>query len=121
MSTPFPPIEGGEIDFTILSHSADQAVWRQENLTIPPMFRPTFELKAKANKPKTNVNMTLKLVTPVISTVAGNTVSLNTRVGTFSYTSLQNVSDASNGVMLDQMIAALTVLKKNFVQGTINQ
>lgn len=117
----YPDIEADAIDFTILSHTSDTAVWRQENLTLPPMFRPTFELKAKANKLKTNVNMTLKLVTPVTSTVDGNVVSLNTRVGIFSYTSLQNVTDSTNGEAIDQMINALMVLKKNFVQGTINQ
>lgn len=114
-----PIIESGAIDLTEFSVSADRAVWRQENAAVPPMFRRTLNLVVKPNKTNTNVNVALKLVTPVISTVDGNIVSANSRVCTVSYTALQNVISADSGTDIDTMIAALTVLKDAIIDGRL--
>lgn len=114
-----PNIEAGEIDFTPFSVVGTTAIWRKEDTTLPPLYRPTIKLVVKPNSTGTNVNMTLKSVTPIVSTVNGVTVSTNSRVLTVSYTALQNVVDSSNGADIDAMIAALTALKQSLVQGRL--
>lgn len=113
-------IEAGAINFTPFSIVGDKAVWRKEDPALPPMFRPTLTLTARKNSTGTNVNVTLKSVTPIVSIVDGTSVSRNSRVATFSYTSLQNVVDETAGADIDAMIAALTALKSQFVNGRVD-
>lgn len=113
-------IETGGINFTPFSVIGEKAVWRKEDPNLPPMFRPTLTLSARKNSTGTNVNLTLKSVTPIISIVDGNTVSRNSRVATFTYTSLQNVVDVTEGADIDSMIIALQALKSKFVNGRVD-
>lgn len=112
-------IEAGAIDFTLLSGTKDRAEYRVEDPAIPPMFRRTLVITAKPNKAKTNVNVAFKLVTPVVLTVDGRAVSLDRRVVQGSYTSLQNVIDASNGQDVTDISTALVALKSFLVNGTL--
>ena len=113
-------IETGAINFTPFSVIGEKAVWRKEDTNLPPMFRPTLTLTARKNSTGTNVNVTLKSVTPIVSIVNGVSVSRNSRVATFSYTSLQNVVDETTGGDIAAMIAALTALKGQFVNGRVD-
>lgn len=119
MSLPLT-IEAGTLDFTLLSATKDRAEYRVEDTTIPPMFRRTLVLTAKPNAAGTNVNVAFKLVTPVVVTVNGIMQAPNRRVITGSFTSLQNVIDASEGKDILDMAAILTALKGNFVNGSLS-
>lgn len=112
-------IEAGTLDFTLLSATKDRAEYRVEDLTLPPMFRRTLVLTAKPNSSGTNVNVAFKLVTPVVSTENGIQVVKNRRVLSGSYTSLQNVLDASEGKDILDAAAVLTALKTHFVNGSL--
>ena len=113
-------IEAGATDFTLLSSDQNRAVYRVEDLTLPPMFRRTLTLTAKPNNAGTNVNVAFKLVTPVISTVNGVQTIGNRRVISGSYTSLQNVLDPTDGADITDMAATLLALKPNFVNGSFS-
>lgn len=111
-------IEIGAIDFALLQSTKESAFYRVEDLTIPPMYRRTLTLTAKPNSSGTNVNVAFKLVTPVVLTVNGELVAKNRRVFSGTFTSLQNVIDASEGKDVLDVAAALTALKGNFVNGS---
>lgn len=113
-------IEAGTLDFTLLSATKERAEYRVEDTSIPPMFRRTLVLTAKPNAAGTNVNVAFKLVTPVVVTVNGILQAPNRRVITGSFTSLQNVIDASEGKDILDMAAILTALKSNFVNGSLS-
>lgn len=121
MSLPLPrTIEAGTLDFTLLSATKNRAEYRVEDTTIPPMFRRTLVLTAKPNAAGTNVNVAFKLITPVVVTVNGVVQAQNRRVFTGSFTSLQNVIDASEGKDILDAAAALIALKGNFVNGSLS-
>lgn len=112
-------IEAGAIDWTLLSATKDRAEYRIEDTTIPPMFRRTLVLTAKPNAAGTNVNVAFKLITPIIVTENGVITAPNRRVISGTFTSLQNVLDASNGKDVEDAAAVLTALKPHFVNGSL--
>lgn len=112
-------IEIGTIDFTLISLVGNKAIYRAEDLTLAPIHRRTFVITATPNSTGTNVNVAYKLITPIVSIVNGVSVALNRRVFSGSYTSLQNVIDATNGKDIDDTVAALTALKPVFVDGSL--
>lgn len=110
-------IEAGTNDFVLFLEEPNKATWRKEDASVPPMFRPTLTLTGKINAQRTNVNMALKLVTPVMSTVNGVPVVSSTRVSEFKHTALQNLDPVLAVPDIDVMITALTALKQNIVDG----
>lgn len=110
-------IEAGTTDFSLFSEEANKTTWRQDLVGVAPMFRPTLALTSKLNAPKTNANVALKLSKPVIVTVNGLPVVRGTRISEFRHTALQNLDSAEAISDIDVMIAALTALKQNIVDG----
>ena len=100
------------------SGSNDPAVWRREDLTVPPMYRPTIMQAARPNKTGTNVNVMIKAVVPVVDTdAAGKKTSSNTVIAQATITSLQNIVGDHTGNAIDALIAALTQQKAAIVAG----
>lgn len=112
-------IEIGTLDFTLISLVGNKAIYRAEDTTLAPIHRRTFTVTATPNSVGTNVNVAFKLVTPVTSTVNGITTALNRRVFSGSYTSLQNVIDATDGKDVDDTVAAIAALKPVFLDGSL--
>lgn len=110
-------IEAGTNDFVLFLEEPNKTTWRQEDASVAPMYRPTLTLLGKLNAQRTNVNMALKLVTPVLSTVNGIDVVSATRVTEVRHTALQNLDSARAITDIDFMIVALTALKHNIVDG----
>lgn len=110
-------IEAGAIDFTLFNESDAKTIWRKEDTSVPPMFRPTIQLTGKLNSSRTNANMALKLVTPVIVTENGRVVPIAYRTSQFNHTALQSVDNTAAAADIDIMIAALTALKQNIIDG----
>lgn len=110
-------IEAGTTDFSLFSEETNKAIWRQDLVGVPPMYRPTLTLTSKLNAPKTNANVALKLSKPVIVTVDGLPVVRGTRVSEFRHTALQNLDSAAAASDIDVMIIALTALKQNIIDG----
>lgn len=110
-------IEAGTDDFVLFLEEPNKTTWRKEDTSVAPMFRSTLTLSGKLNAQRTNVNMALKLVTPVISTVNGVSVVSSTRVSEFKHTALQNLDSALAIPDIDVMITALTALKQNIING----
>lgn len=100
------------------SGSNDPAIWRREDLTVPPMYRPTITQTARSNKTGTNVNVSIKAVVPVVNTdAAGNKTSKNTVIAQATITSLQNIVGDHTGNAIEALIAALTQQKVAIVAG----
>lgn len=110
-------IEAGANDFVLYLEEPNKTTWRKEDPSVAPMFRPTLTLVGKLNAQRTNVNMALKLVTPVISTVNGVNVVSSTRVTEVRHTALQNLDSALAIPDIDFLIVALAALKLNIVNG----
>lgn len=110
-------IEAGTIDFSLFNEADGKTIWRQEDTSVPPMYRPTIQLTGKLNASRTNANMALKLVTPVVVTENGRVTPIAYRTSQFSHTALQSVDNTSASADIDIMIAALTALKQNIIDG----
>lgn len=120
MATP-NKITAGTKDFILFSSpssSDSPAVWRHEDATLAPMFRPTIKQTAKPNSAGTNINSRLAIRVPIVSTVNGTQVSTNNVGVNVEFTSLQNIaSDVELTLAADAAIASLTVLKANLIAG----
>lgn len=103
--------------FSAPTSNGDPAVWRLEDTTLAPMYRPTLRLQSKTNAKGTNVNMTLKASVPIVQSVDGVQVSLNTAVASASVTSLQNVTGDTVERAIDALIAGLTATREAIVAG----
>lgn len=111
----------GSKDFTLFSNPSSldsPAIWRHEDVTLAPMFRPTIKHTARPNSLGTNVNSKVVIDIPIVTTVSDQQTSTSKVRGTFDFTSLQNTaSDASLTLAIDASIAALTALKLNLIAG----
>ena len=105
------------VPFSLPTSNGDAAVWRVEDASIAPMFRPTLRLTSKANNLGTNVNMTLKASVPVVSTVDGTQVSKNTAIASATLTALQNVSTSEAADAIDALIKGLTAVRDAMIAG----
>lgn len=110
-------IEAGAIDFTLFNEADGKTIWRREDTSVPPMYRPTIQLSGKFNASRTNANMALKLVTPVTVTENGRVVPVAYRTSQFNHTALQSIDNSDAATDIDIMIAALTALKQNIIDG----
>lgn len=120
MATP-NKITAGTKDFNLFSSpssSDSPAVWRHEDATLAPMYRPTIKQTAKPNSAGTNINSRLAIRVPIVSTVNGTQVSTNNVGVNIEFTSLQNIaSDVELTLAADAAIASLTALKANLIAG----
>lgn len=111
----------GSKEFTLFSNPSSidsPAIWRHEDATIAPMFRPTIKHTARPNSLGTNVNSKVVIDVPIVTTVLDRQTSTSKVRGTFDFTSLQNTaSDVSLVLAIDASIAALTALKSNLIAG----
>lgn len=107
--------------FSAPTSAYDPAIFRWEDSTKAPMFRPTIKLSGKLNATRTNANMTVRVECPVVFTDAdtGKQGSTDNVVGTFSFTSLQNTLSTETSEVIDAAIAALTAFKANLVSGVV--
>lgn len=110
-------IEAGSIDFILFNEADGKTIWRKEDLSVPPMYRPTIQLSGKLNASRTNANMALKLVTPVVATENGRVVPIAYRTSQFTHTALQSIDSNEATADIDVMISALTALKRNIIDG----
>lgn len=109
---------GDFVVFNQPSGSNDPAVWRREDLTVPPMYRPTITQTARSNKTGTNVNVMIKVAVPVVDTdVSGKKTSNNTVIAQATVTSLQNIVGDHTSHAIDALIAALTQQKASIIAG----
>lgn len=111
----------GSKEFTLYSNPSSldsPAIWRHEDATLAPMYRPTIKHTARPNSMGTNVNSKVVIDVPIVTTVSDQQISTSKVRGTFDFTSLQNTaSDANLTLAIDASIAALTVLKTNLIAG----
>lgn len=115
-----PNITVGEqtlIVYSQPSSAQDTALWRIEDPSIVPMFRPTLDLNARKNSTGSNVNMALRARVPVVMVSESGQTAPNTVVGQLSLTALQNVSTDDVAQCLDMLIAGATALKTAIVSG----
>lgn len=115
-----PDITVGAETLTVYSQPSsaqDTAVWRIEDPTVVPMYRPTLDLNARKNSTGSNVNMTLRARVPVVLVGDSGQTAPNTVVGQLSFTSLQNVNSEDVTQCLDMLIAGATALKTAIVTG----
>lgn len=106
--------------FSQPSSKDDPAIWRYEDTTKVPMYRPTISLSGKTNSLGTNINMQLKAVVPVVVNNVNLSIqeSTNRAVATASITSLQNVTTGEVALAIDALIAGLTVTKIAILNGS---
>lgn len=111
----------GSKEFTLYSNPSSldsPAIWRHEDVTLAPMYRPTIKHTARPNSVGTNVNSKVVIDVPIVTTVSDQQTSTSKVRGTFDFTSLQNTaSDANLTLAIDASIAALTALKSNLIAG----
>lgn len=107
------------IVFSAPTSAYDPAVYRWEDTSIYPMFRPTIKLSGRPNKNGTNVNMKLRIDVPIVqkNTTLDTQTSTNKAVATLDFTSLQNTDVKGVQEAIDAVIAAATALKANLVNG----
>lgn len=100
--------------------SRDPAVWRNEDTAVPAMFRPTMTHTAQLNATKTNVNETLVVEVPIVTSDAstGQLVSKNKYIASAKFTSLQNVVGDTHAVLaIDGLIGLLTARRAAILAG----
>lgn len=96
----------------------DEASWRVEDTSIPPMFRKTVGLRATPNKMGTNITTQLSTKAPVVTKDTNgefsskNLVSFETKG-----TALQNTVGSEVLDALDLHIAALQATRKSMATG----
>lgn len=98
----------------------DTAIWRLPVVDTPPLYYPIIEQSAAMNKAKTNVNSTIIVEVPIAvkNPTTGLWSSSNKVRATATFTSLQNVSEATaHGLAIDALIAALTARKDAMLAG----
>lgn len=110
-------------DFVVISQPSnkeDPVVWRHEDATKVPMYRPTITLTGKANALGTNINMQLKVAAPVVVTneLLHQQDAPNRAIATASISSLQNVTSGEVALVIDGLIAGLTATKNAIINGT---
>lgn len=112
-------IVGGQtyIPFSQPTSNGDAAIWRVENTSLPPMYRPLLTLTGKKNSAGTNVNMTLKASVPVVVVASGQQTSVNTAIASANLTALQNVSTSEVEAAINALIAGLTAVKTGMIAG----
>lgn len=116
-------ITGASKDFNLYEAPASglsTAIWRHEDPTVAPIYRPTVSLRAMSNSAKTNHTMTLDVKVPVVQTVDGIASAPNKVQAKVTFTSLQGVVTPLTSETVDITIAALTALKANLVAGKVN-
>lgn len=82
------------------------AVWRHDDVNVPPLYRAKVEQSTKLNAAGTNANCTMKIRIPVydpITNSAKDTVTVSCSV-----TSLQTINGTQVKEAIQAMIAALT-------------
>lgn len=100
--------------------SRDPAIWRSEDTAVPAMFRSTMMHTAQLNATKTNVNETLVVEVPIVTTDAatGQFVSKNKYIASAKFTALQNVVGDDYAVLaLDGLIELLTARRSAILAG----
>lgn len=100
--------------------SRDPAVWRLEDTAIPAMFRSTMTHTAQLNATKTNVNETLVVEVPIVTTdtATGQLVSKNKYIASAKFTALQNVVGDTHAVLaIDGLIGLLTARRTAILAG----
>lgn len=115
-----PNITSGTTVLSVYSNptsAGDPAVWRVEDTSIVPMYRPMAKLSAKANPNGTNVNVTFKVTVPVVATIDGIQTSQNTAIASASITSLQNTTGDEVLQAVELLIAGLTATKEQIIAG----
>lgn len=106
------------VPFSQPTSNGDAAIWRVENTSLPPMYRPILTLTGKKNSASTNINMTLKASVPVIVvTASGQQTSVNTAIASANLTALQNVSTSEVEAAIYALIAGLTAVKASMIAG----
>lgn len=96
------------------------SVYRYDDPTVAPIFRPTITFRASANSAKTNHTMSLDVRVPVVQEVNGQPSAPNKVQAKVTFTSLQGVVTPLTAETVDITIAALTALKANLVAGKVN-
>ena len=113
----------GDSTFTPYSEptgSRDPAIWRYEDTAVPAMYRPTMTHTAQLNATKTNVNETLVVEVPIVTTdtITGQFVSKNKYIASAKFTALQNVVDDTHAVLaIDGLIGLLTARRTAILAG----
>lgn len=97
----------------------DDAMWRVEDATKPPMYRATVSLRAKPNKLGTNVIVTLGTKVPVVVKAADGTFSApNLASFETKGMALQNIVTDDVAQALDLHIASLQQLRAQIANGS---
>ena len=97
----------------------DDAVWRVEDATKPPMYRATVSLRAKPNKLGTNVIVTLGTKVPVVVKATDGTFSApNLASFETKGMALQNIVTDDVTKALDLHIASLQQLRTKIANGS---
>lgn len=97
----------------------DDALWRVEDATKPPMYRATVMLRAKPNKLGTNVIVTLGTKVPVVVKAADGTFSApNLASFETKGMALQNIVTDDVIQALDLHIASLQQLRIQIANGS---
>lgn len=95
-------------------------VYRDDNATVPLMFRATLTHSIKPNQAGTNNQVTVGVKVPVVTTVNGVNVSENRFECIVKFTALQNITnDTERARCLDLAIEYLTAAKANLIQGIL--
>lgn len=90
---------------------------RNNQSSIPPVYRGSAVLKATANAAGTNNNITQKVTIPDVLLVDGSYTAPNKAVVTVSITALQNVSSDVVTQALTDTISLLTAYKASYING----
>lgn len=105
--------------FSAPTSAYDPAIYRWEDTSVYPMYRPTIKLSGRPNKNGTNVNMKLRIDVPIVqvNTTLNTQTSTNKAVATLDFTSLQNSDVKGVQEAVDALIAAAAAFKANLVNG----
>lgn len=95
------------------------SMYQIDGTQAPAQFVPTIEVTTTLNKSQSNANVSAKVVYPLLTTVNGVQVNLNSFRGRFEFTALRGVlSTTEREAAFDEFVALITKNKAKIIAGS---
>lgn len=97
-----------------------QSIYTFTGVVVPAQFMPRLVATTTVNKAGTNVEFKISVNYPLVSTVDGANVALNTLRANFSFTALQSVINTEEkSRVLTELVDYIIANKENIIEGNV--
>lgn len=97
-----------------------QSIYTFTGVVVPAQYMPRLVATTTVNKAGTNVEYKISVNYPLVSTVDGANVALNTIRANLSFTALQSVINTEEKLrVLDELVDYIVANKANIIEGNV--